>query len=207
MSNLFVKICGITNLEDALFSVESGADALGFIFYNESPRCVKPEAVRHIVGQLPESVERIGVFVNPTTSDVAYICQHIRLTALQVHGNQRDGELRELGTRIIKAFQVGKDFDGQQLRKYSVEAFLLDTFIKGKAGGTGKTFDWEIAQRATKYGRVILSGGLNPDNVGEAVRFVRPYGVDVCSGVEERPGKKDLRKVKEFIQNAKSSLQ
>jgi phosphoribosylanthranilate isomerase len=158
------------------------------------------------VGQLPESVARIGVFVDPKARDVADICEHIRLTAIQVHGNQIDGELRNLGASVIKAFQVDKGFDVEQLRDYSVEAFLLDTFVKGKAGGTGRTFDWRIAQRATKYGKVILSGGLNPDNVAEAVRFVHPYGVDVCSGVEERPGKKDLKKVGEFIQKAKSCL-
>jgi phosphoribosylanthranilate isomerase len=207
MSDLFVKICGITNLEDALFSVESGADALGFIFYDRSPRNVTAKAVSHIVGQLPESVTEVGVFVNPSVGDVSTICEHIRLNAIQVHGNQTDGELREFGTRIIKAFQVDRDFDVEQLRKYSVEAFLLDAFVKGKAGGTGKTFDWKIAQRATAYGKVILSGGLNPNNVGEAVCLVRPYGVDVCGGVEERPGKKDFKKVQEFIRNAKSSLQ
>lgn len=206
MSDLFVKICGITNLEDALFSVQSGADALGFIFYDQSPRCVRSEIVHNIVEQLPESVARVGVFVNPTTREVATICRHIRLTAIQVYGIQTDGELRELGMSVIKAFQVGKGFDVEQLGKYSVKAFLLDTFFEGKAGGTGKTFDWEIAQRATKYGKVILSGGLSPANVSEAVRFVRPYGVDVCSGVEERPGKKDLKKVKEFIQRARTSL-
>ncbi|MGA9362802.1 MAG: phosphoribosylanthranilate isomerase [Bacteroidota bacterium] len=206
MSELFVKICGITNLEDALFSVESGADALGFIFYNQSPRCVEPETVQNIVAQLPKPVARIGVFVNPTVRDVTTVCQHIRLTSLQVYGNQTDGELQELGTSVIKAFQVEKGFDVEQLRDYSVEAFLLDTFVRGKTGGTGRTFDWKIGQRATKYGKVILSGGLNPDNVAEAVRLVHPYGVDVCSGVEERPGKKDLKKVKEFIQKAKSSL-
>jgi phosphoribosylanthranilate isomerase len=206
MSDLFVKICGITNLEDAVFSVQSGANALGFIFYDKSPRHVEPETVHRIVKQLPESVARIGVFVNPTVEDVSTICRHIRLTALQVYGNQSDGELRALGMNVIKAFQVDSRFDVEQLRRYSVDAFLLDTFVGGKAGGTGKTFDWEIAQRATKFGRVILSGGLNPDNIADAVRFVRPYGVDVCSGVEERPGKKDLKKVEEFIRKARESF-
>jgi phosphoribosylanthranilate isomerase len=140
MSDLFVKICGITNLEDALFSVEPGADALGFIFYDQSPRCVRPEAIGHIVGQLPESVAKVGVFVNPSVRDVSTICQHIKLTAIQVHGNQTEGELRKLRTSIIKAFQVDKEFDVEQLCKYSVDAFLLDAFVKGKAGGT-KVFD------------------------------------------------------------------
>jgi phosphoribosylanthranilate isomerase len=206
MSDLFVKICGITNLEDALASVESGADALGFILYEQSPRYMKPENVRRILEQLPESVARIGVFVNPTAKGVAAVCEHLRLTAIQVYGNQTSGELRELGTSVIKAFQVDKGFDVEQLRDYSVEAFLLDTFVKGKAGGTGMTFDWAIAKRATKYGKVILSGGLNPDNIGEAVRFVRPYGVDVCSGVEERPGKKNSKRVEEFVRRARESF-
>jgi len=206
MSDLFVKICGITNLEDALLSVESGADAVGFIFYNQSPRFVSPETVRRIVEQLPESISKIGVFVNPSVRDVSAICGEVKLSAAQVHGNHTDGELRKLGTNLIKAFQVDDDFEVRILRRYSVEAFLLDAFVKGKAGGTGKTFDWDIARKATKYGRVILSGGLNPNNVGDAVRFVRPYGVDVCSGVEKRPGKKDLKKVREFIQNARNSF-
>lgn len=206
MTDLFVKICGITNLQDALVSVQSGADALGFVFYDRSPRFVSPETLRRIVGQLPESVSLIGVFVNPSVRDVSSVCREVKLSAVQAHGNLTDSELRKLGTSVIKAFQVDKEFDVRLMRKYSVEAFLLDAFAEGKAGGTGKTFDWNVARRATKYGRVILSGGLNPKNVAEAVRFVRPYGVDVCSGVEVRPGKKDSEKVREFIQRAKTAL-
>jgi len=206
MNDLFIKICGITNLDDALFSVESGADALGFIFYDQSPRKVRPQTVRRIVEQLPDHITKVGVFVHPTARDVAATCREVKLSAVQIHGDQTQSELREFEMSVIKAFQVGEGFDLRILSRYSVQAFLLDTLVKGKAGGTGKTFDWNIARRATKYGRVILSGGLNPDNVGEAVRFVRPYGVDVCSGVEERPAKKDTKKVREFIQKARTSL-
>lgn len=206
MRDLFVKICGITNLDDALLSVEAGADALGFIFYDQSPRAVKPLAVRRIVEYLPRHVTKVGVFVHAAPKDVSAVCREVKLSAAQLYGKQTQAELRELETGVIKAFQVGKGFDVRILSRYSVDAFLLDTLVKGKAGGTGKTFDWNIAQKATKYGKVILSGGLNPENVSEAVRFVRPYGVDVCSGVEARPGKKDPNKVTEFIQRAKTSL-
>jgi phosphoribosylanthranilate isomerase len=206
MRDLFVKICGITNLDDALLSVEAGADAVGFIFYDQSPRAVKPLVVRRIVEYLPGHVTKVGVFVHAAPKDVAAICREVRLSAAQLYGKQSQTELRELETGVIKAFQVGKGFDVRILSRYRVDAFLLDTLVKGKSGGTGKTFDWNIARRATKYGKVILSGGLNPDNVSEAVRFVRPYGVDVCSGVEARPGKKDSKKVREFIQRAKTSL-
>jgi len=203
---LFVKICGITNLKDALCSLESGADAVGFIFYDRSPRRVSVQAARQIVEQLPESITKVGVFVNPSARDVSTVYQHVKLTAIQVYGDQSDDELRKLGTSVIKAFRVGQDFDVEQLRKYSVDAFLLDSFVRGQVGGTGETFDWSIAKKAMEHGKVILSGGLKPENVEEAVRFVHPYGVDVCSGVEERPGKKDLKKVRDFIQRAKSSL-
>jgi phosphoribosylanthranilate isomerase len=201
---LFVKICGITNLKDALCSLESGADAVGFIFYDRSPRRVSVQAARQIVEQLPESITKVGVFVNPSARDVSTVCQHVKLTAIQVYGDQSDDELRKLGTSVIKAFRVGQDFDVEQLRKYSVDAFLLDSFVRGQVGGTGETFDWSIAKKATEHGKVILSGGLNPDNVEKAVRFVCPFGVDVCSGVEEVPGKKNFRKVRDFIQRAKS---
>jgi phosphoribosylanthranilate isomerase len=206
MRDLFVKICGITNLDDALLSVEAGADAVGFIFYDQSLRAVKPLVVRRIVEHLPGHVTKVGVFVHAAPKDIAVICREVRLSAAQLYGKQTQTELRQLETGVIKAFQVAKGFDVHLLSRYSVDAFLLDTLVKGKAGGTGKTFDWNIARKATTYGKVILSGGLNPDNIAEAVRFVRPYGVDVCSGVEARPGKKDSKKVREFIQRAKTSL-
>lgn len=204
MNSLFVKICGITNLDDALYSVEWGADALGFIFYEQSPRSIELRAVSRIVNRLPEHVTKVGVFVNPSRQDVTKVCREVKLSAIQLHGDQTPDEVEEYEMSVIKAFQVKEGFDVEVLRNYSVQAVLLDAFDRTKMGGTGKTFDWNIARKAKQYGKIILSGGLTPKNVDEAARFVRPYGVDVCSGVEESAGKKNLKKVKEFIQRAKT---
>lgn len=202
--DLFVKICGITNLADAKFAVHCGADAVGFVFHKESPRFITHYHAAEIVKSLPEHISKIGVFVNAEMKFVRDIINHVNLSAVQLLGNDGPDDLVNFETSVIKVFRVYKDFDVDTMRNYIVDAFLLDTYKEGSYGGTGKAFDWNIAIKAKEHGRIILSGGLNPDNVEDAIRFVRPYGVDVSSGVEGSPGRKDPKKVREFIMRAKS---
>jgi len=202
--DLFVKICGITNTEDAHHAVRCGADALGFIFFEESPRFISHRRAAEIVRGLPEHISKIGVFVNADLRFVRDIVKHVNLSAVQLLGNEGPDDLVNFDTSVIKVFRVGRDYDVEVMKNYIVDAFLLDAMQEGAFGGTGKTFDWNIAVKAKEYGRIILSGGLTPENVEDAVRFVRPYGVDVSSGVEAKPGKKDPAKVRDFIARAKS---
>ncbi len=204
MQELFVKICGITNVEDAELAVRCGADALGFNFFTQSPRYIEPEHAATIIAAMPEHVSKIGVFVDAPRSYIRQVIRTARLSAVQLHGNEGPDDLVDYEVSAIKVFRVGPDFDVEAMRNYIVDAFLLDARREGSYGGTGKTFDWNIAVRAKEYGRVILAGGLTPENVEVAVRFVRPYGVDVSSGVEAKPGKKDPEKVRLFIARAKS---
>lgn len=204
MQDLFVKICGITNLEDAEHAVRCGADAVGFNFYTKSPRWIKPEDAAEIIRQLPEHISKIGVFVNASRKFIHNVIGIAKLSAVQLHGNEGPDDLIDYEVSAIKAFRVTKDFDVAVMRNYVVDAFLLDTYQKGAYGGTGQTFDWHIAVKAKEYGRIVLSGGLTPDNIEAAVRYVQPYGVDVCSGVEASPGKKNPNKVRDFIARAKS---
>jgi phosphoribosylanthranilate isomerase len=202
--DLFVKICGITNLEDAQHAVRCGADAVGFIFYEGSPRFISHAKAAEIVQRLPDHVSKIGVFVNADRKFIHDIISHVSLSAVQLYGNEGPDDLVNYEISVIKAFRVAPDFDVEVMRNYIIDAFLLDAYKGGAFGGTGKTFDWNLALKAKEYGRIILSGGLTPENVEEAVRFVRPYGVDVSSGVEREPGKKDTGKVRDFIMRAKS---
>ena len=204
VQDIFVKICGITNLEDALLAVRCKADALGFIFHEESSRFISHYRAAEIVKKVPEHVSKIGVFVNAGRKFIHDVVTHVNLSAVQLYGNEGPDDLVSFETSVIKAVRVKNDFDVEVLRNYIVDAFLLDAHKEGQYGGTGKTFDWNIAVKAKEYGKIILSGGLNPDNIEDAVRFVQPYGVDVGSGVEASPGKKDPEKVREFIIRAKS---
>ncbi len=202
--DLFVKICGITNIEDAHHAVRCGADALGFIFFEQSLRFISHRRAAEIVRSLPEHISKIGVFVNTDLKFVRDIVKHVNLSAVQLLGTEGPDDLVNFETSVIKVFRVGREYDVEVMKNYIVDAFLLDAMTEGTFGGSGKTFDWNIAVRAKEYGRIILSGGLTPENVEDAVRFVRPYGVDVSSGVEARPGKKDPVKVRNFIARAKS---
>ncbi|HAW60161.1 MAG TPA: phosphoribosylanthranilate isomerase, partial [Actinobacteria bacterium] len=203
-----VKICGITNIEDALLAVRLGADALGFVLA-DSPRKADPEMVREVSLLLPPFISRVGVFVDEDEAEVRKLASFCALDTLQFHGVESPSYCKEFERKVIKALRVGVSSDLRALSEYpaygGVAAFLLDTFVEGKPGGTGETFDWAIAREAKKFGKpIILSGGLDPDNVAQAIREVNPYAVDVSSGVESEPGKKDPEKMREFIRRAKS---
>ena len=196
-----IKICGITNPEDALLAAELGADALGFIFYPPSPRSVAPDAARAIIAQLPPLVTTVGVFVDEDAAAVRDLAARLGLDWVQLHGQEPPEYCRSLGRRVIKGFHILDENSLASLPAYrgAAQALLLDTYKKGQTGGTGETFDWHLANEARKYGPIILAGGLNPDNVARAVDTAQPQAVDVASGVEAAPGKKDPEKLKKFF--------
>ncbi len=198
------KICGMTQIKDAVFAVEQGADAVGFIFYNKSPRSVTMKLAKEIIAQLPPFVDTVGVFVNESVDRVNKIAEYCGLDLVQLHGEESPAFCRKIRRRVIKAFRV-KDLQSiKLLQDYAVSGFLLDTFSDELQGGTGKVFDWNLALPAKKIGPVIMAGGLTPRNIKQAIRQVRPYGVDVCSGVEKEPGIKDPEKVRAFLENIRS---
>ncbi len=202
-----VKICGITNIEDAMAAVDFGADALGFVFVKKSPRYVQPKKAALIINELPPFIQTVGVFANETTEHIEAIISMARLDMAQLHGDEPP-EMCKLSRRVVKAIRV-KSLDSlAPLGQYGrhVAGFLLDAYTPDKLGGTGMIFNWDIAVEAKQFGQIILAGGLTPDNVTEAVRHVAPYGVDVSSGVELEKGKKDIEKVRLFIERAKSAL-
>lgn len=196
-----VKICGITNLDDALAAVAAGADALGFNFYNLSPRYITPQDAREIVEQLPESLLTVGVFVNEEAVDVRKIAKEVGLRALQLHGDESAEYCRELADfYVIKTFAVSDTFDIQAAHEYKVEAIMLDTKHNNLRGGTGRVFDWSVAQQvASTIPKLFVAGGLSPENVQNAVEIVRPFAVDACSALEDRPGKKNHERMRVFI--------
>jgi phosphoribosylanthranilate isomerase len=200
-----VKICGITNLGDALVAVEFGADALGFVFFKGSPRYIPPDDARQITLRLPPFITTVGVFVDENPEEVERIMKHAAIDMAQFHGHESP-EACVIDRRVIKAVRIKELTDLDALRHYRVSAFLLDTYTPESFGGTGQIFNWEIAVDAKQFGKIVLAGGLNPDNIEKAIRRVRPYAVDVSSGVEEEKGKKDHKKVKLFIERAKSVL-
>lgn len=201
-----VKICGITNVRDARMCVRLGADALGFNLYPRSPRYVKKERVKAIVASLPPFVTPVGLFVDEDSGEVQRTCEFCGLQVAQLHGSESPRYLDSLRHLIrIKAVRLATESDLRRLPRYRAEAYLLDACVPGKLGGTGKTFNWEWAQEARKYGPIILAGGLHPDNVAEAVRVAKPYAVDVATGVEFEPGKKNKILVGEFIRRAKAA--
>jgi phosphoribosylanthranilate isomerase len=203
-----VKICGITNLEDALAASEAGADLLGFNFYARSPRHLSPDEARGIVERLPEGVEAVGVFVNEPAEHVRRLIDDAGLRWAQLHGDEPPETCRALDGRAIKALRIRATDDPESalraIEAYggAVAGFLLDTHHPALWGGTGETFDWAVAQRAAEVAPVILSGGLNPENVAAAARIARPYGLDVSSGVE-RERQKDLALIQQFIQEVR----
>ncbi|RJQ23995.1 MAG: phosphoribosylanthranilate isomerase [Nitrospiraceae bacterium] len=199
-----VKICGITNLKDALAAVEFGADALGFVFYTNSPRAVTLETVKSIVSELPPFITTIGVFVDEHKGKLEKIARDARLHTVQLHGSEPP-EACQLCIKTIKAVRVRDLTDLESLRGYSVSAFLLDTYSPHALGGTGRIFNWEIAVEAKRLGKIILAGGLTSENIDDAIKIVQPYGVDVSSGVESSKGIKDHKKLRSFIEKARNA--
>ena len=197
-----VKVCGMTSLKDALNAVEGGADAVGFIFYKKSPRSVTMKTVREIVLELPPFVDTVGVFVDETAEQINKIADYCNLDIIQLHGNESPTFCKKIRRKVIKAFRIKDMQSVKKISNFQVSGFLLDTFSEKLHGGTGKVFDWNLALPAKKFGPVIMAGGLTPNNVQQAVRQIRPYGVDVCSGVESEPGIKDHKKVRAFLKNA-----
>jgi phosphoribosylanthranilate isomerase len=201
-----VKICGITSAPDAMASIEAGADALGFMFYDQSPRHVSVPAAAAIIRELPPFVMKVGVFVNAPGELVQRAIGECGLNLLQFHGEEPPGYCTQFGLMSMKAFRMRDVGSLRALPDYPTEAWLLDAYSNGARGGTGEKFNWDLAVEAKKFGRLIfLAGGLTPENVAGAVKKVEPFAVDVSSGVEFAPGKKDLEKVRAFIQAAKSA--
>ncbi|HRA41261.1 MAG TPA: phosphoribosylanthranilate isomerase [Pyrinomonadaceae bacterium] len=206
-----VKICGITDLSDGLNALECGADAIGFNFYKGSKRYISPSDAEAIGEKLPLTAEKIGVFVNADCEKIVEIQKIVQLDAIQLHGDESPefiAKLRALSdAAIIKAFRIGSDFDPNDVLEFKADAILLDAYSESERGGTGKTIDLAIARRIVEIAdRVYLAGGLTAENVSDAIRAVQPFAVDVASGVESAPGKKDHKKVAAFINAAKDAL-
>jgi phosphoribosylanthranilate isomerase len=202
-----IKICGITNVHDALAAVAAGADALGFNFYKPSPRYVTPQTAREIVAKLPVSVLTVGVFVNEESQSVRNIANEANVAALQLHGDESPEYCRELGKDryVIKTFAVANDFDVQRIQPYRVEAIMLDTKHNSLRGGTGRVFDWSVAKEVNDFvPKLFLAGGLSPENIEEAVATVRPYAIDACSALEDEPGRKNHERMRAFVKIARS---
>lgn len=201
MRRVRIKICGITNWADARSAMESGADFLGFNFYPPSPRYVTPAKARRIVRRLPKGIATVGVFVNQPEENVLKIARRVGLQYLQLHGDESPAAVEHLqrSLPVIKAVRVKKPFRTARMARYRrASALLLDGFDTQLRGGTGRRFDWRLAQRAKRYGKIFVAGGLAPENVAEAIRIAQPFAVDVSSGVEARPGKKDPARIQAF---------
>jgi len=208
----WVKICGTTNLDDALVAVDAGADAVGFVFHEKSPRCVTVETAREIAGRLPESVEKVGEFVNQVEGVLCDVSDRAGLTAIQMHGDNEDPHVADLVVtkrpklKVLAAISMSQASpDGWAMMWHPdvIHAFLVDSGDSSKHGGTGRIFDWygsgAMVENIKRLGRVVAAGGLTTGNVAQAVGILRPWGVDVVSGVEARPGKKDSEKVRAFV--------
>jgi phosphoribosylanthranilate isomerase len=197
-----IKLCGVTREEDALFAAKLGVDALGFIFA-KSPRQVVPEQVQRIVTMLPPFVSTVGVFVDEDADTIREISKTCRLDWIQLHGHESPEYCADLGLKVLKAIRVRdmESIDAMGPYETRVQGFVLDTYVKGKKGGTGKTFDWSLAKSARKYGPIIVAGGLTPESVTVAIDLAKPYGIDVSSGVESAPGKKNHDALRQFVEN------
>lgn len=202
-----IKICGITNRDDAMDAVNLGVDAIGFIFYEQSPRYISPDIVEEISLFLPPFVLLVGVFVNHDKPYIDAVVHRCRLDLIQLHGDESPEFCRTMRRRVIKAFKISDHNDVDQIAPYqsSVSAVLLDTKVSGMEGGTGKVFDWGLALKAKEFDiPLILAGGINSHNINKAVKLVNPYAVDLSSSVEDIPGKKDYNKMQDIVVAARS---
>lgn len=200
-----VKICGLMNVEDALSAVKAGADALGFVFAAGRHQ-VTPEQARAIIAALPPFVNIVGVFVNEDAAVVNRIADFCRLDTLQFQGDESPEYCASFARRVIKGFKVKDKSVAARFESYDVAAYLLDSYVPGQSGGTGRTFDWELVRGLSAPRPIILAGGLTPANVADAIAMVRPFAVDVSSGVENETGHKDAQKMNEFVRQAKAGL-
>jgi phosphoribosylanthranilate isomerase len=203
-----LKVCGVTSLEDARAAIDCGAEYLGFNFYTKSPRYIAPPSARDIIERLPDGVIGVGVFVNETRpEDVVEILRASGARMAQLHGDESPDYCASVGAgRVIKALRISEDFDSRRVLDYPAAAILLDAFDAKLYGGTGKTADWAIAREAARLTRVFLAGGLSPDNIIEAIRAVEPFAVDVNSGVESAPGRKDASKLRRLKEKMEQTL-
>lgn len=200
MKRVIVKVCGITEQRDALEAVHLGVDAIGFNFWPASPRYIEPAAARRIVERLPVLVHKVGVFVDAPLIAILDTVREAGLTAVQFHGDELPQTCAAIGAiPWMKAIRVGPDFDPGILAEYACNTFLLDGHSPAAPGGTGTTFEWRRARALSVYGRILIAGGLDPTNVGLAIEDARPWGVDVASGIEFAPGKKDLDRLELFV--------
>ena len=195
-----VKICGITRYSDAVYAIDCGAHALGFIFYNKSKRYIPPDEAREIIKKLPPFVSFVGVFVDASRNDINSIVKITGINTLQFHGDESPDYCRKFSLPVIKAIRINDRLDSDYIESFDVQAILLDTFTDKEYGGTGSVFDWELLKNTGITKRMIISGGLNPDNVKRLVSEIKPYAVDVSSGVENSPGIKDHKKINKFIE-------
>ncbi len=207
---IHVKICGITSFNDAIMATNYGASALGFIFYEKSPRYINPEILKTWISNVPSSVKKVGVFVNKDVDKVNKIAEELNLGMVQLHGDESPEYCNQMIRPVIKVFRVNNKFDSNMLKNYQVSTFLFDTYNKENHGGTGESFDWQSILQLNTETPVILSGGLNADNVLEGIEVVKPSAVDVNSGVETAPGKKDEEKIKNLftiLKNTKGNIE
>ena len=207
---IHVKICGITSFNDAIMATNYGASALGFIFYEKSPRYINPEILKTWISNVPSSIKKVGVFVNKDVDKVNKIAEELNLGMVQLHGDESPEYCNQMIRPVIKVFRVNKKFDSIMLKNYQVATFLFDTYNKENHGGTGESFDWQSILQLNTEIPVILSGGLNADNVLEGIEVVKPSAVDVNSGVETAPGKKDEEKIKNLftiLKNTKGNIE
>lgn len=200
-----VKICGMTRPEDVRAAVAAGADALGFVFFEKSPRNVTPEEAAELLREVPPFITTVGLFVNAERETIYRVMSSCPLDLVQLHGDESPEFCASLPGRVVKALRIGGPADLENLERWPVEGLLLDAKVKGSYGGTGESFDWSLLENVKTHHPLILAGGLNPDNVAEAVRRVKPFAVDVSSGVESEPGKKDPDKINAFIQRARAA--
>ncbi len=202
-----IKICGITNSEDALLAVVLGADALGFIFYKESKRYIRPKRAHEIISKLPPFVTTVGVFVNQQLDEIRSIKEVVGFDVFQLHGDESPDFCKKLGRGVIKTIRVDEYINSKEIESYPVQTILFDTYSTEGYGGTGESFRWEILKGLNTSKRIILSGGLSAENISQAIRIANLYGVDVSSGVEDYPGKKNPEKLKKFIEATRNETQ
>jgi phosphoribosylanthranilate isomerase len=201
-----IKICGVTNVSNARVAAEAGADAIGLMFYSGSPRHITMDVAQEISRSLPASIIKTGVFVDPDPSEVFAAIQLCNLNLLQFHGAETLEFCQQFGVMTMKAVRVQNADSLGGLSDFRTDAFLLDSYVAGKSGGTGETFNWDLAVKAKQFGRpIFLAGGLTPENIASAIRAVEPFGVDVSSGVEFSPGRKDPEKIRAFIAAARAA--